>query len=141
MSFGLVATVGTTWMQVLAAPQEAWFGGIAAGLLACAVLTANNIRDIDQDRKAGKRTLSVLVGKRGSQALFTGFVAGAFGIAAWLAFFYPIAWLTMLALLGAIPAIVIVWMAKHPRELIVALSVTSFTSLGFGALLMWAFAG
>ena len=139
--FGLVATVGTTWMQVLAAPQEAWFGGVAAGLLACAVLTANNIRDIDQDRKAGKRTLSVLIGKRGSQALFTTFVVVAFGIAAWLAFFYPIAWLTMLALLGAIPAIVIVWMSRHPRELIVALSVTSFTSLGFGALLMWALAG
>ncbi|KHK98055.1 1,4-dihydroxy-2-naphthoate prenyltransferase [Microbacterium mangrovi] len=139
--FGLVATVGTTWMQVLAAPQESWFGGVAAGLLACAVLTANNLRDIDQDRTAGKRTLSVLIGKRGSQIAFTVFVLVAYVIAAWLAFFYPIAWLTMVTLLGAIPAIVIVWLYRAPRELIVALSVTSFTSLAYGALLAWAFVG
>jgi 1,4-dihydroxy-2-naphthoate octaprenyltransferase len=139
--FGLVATVGTTWMQVLAAPQESWFGGVAAGLLACAVLTANNLRDIDQDRTAGKRTLSVLIGKRGSQIAFTLFVFVAYAIAAWLAFFYPIAWFTMLTLLGAVPAIVIVWMYRQPRELIVALSVTSFTSLAYGALLAWSFIG
>lgn len=139
--FGLVATVGTTWIQANAAPQEAWFGGVAAGLLACAVLTANNLRDIDQDRTAGKRTLSVLIGRRGSQVLFTVFVVLAFVVAAFLALFYPIAWLVQLCLLGAIPALMIVWMYRRPRELVVALSVTSFTSLGYGALLMWAFFG
>ncbi|MCT6980869.1 1,4-dihydroxy-2-naphthoate octaprenyltransferase, partial [Salmonella enterica subsp. enterica serovar Oranienburg] len=54
--FGLVATAGTTFIQVGVVPQEAWFGGVAAGLLACAVLLANNLRDIPQDREAGKRT-------------------------------------------------------------------------------------
>ena len=105
--FGLVATLGTTWVQVFALPQEAWFGAIGAGLLACAVLLANNLRDIDQDRVAGKRTLSVLIGRRATQVLFTVFVLIPFGIAGYLAVFYPIAWLTAMALLLALPAILI----------------------------------
>jgi 1,4-dihydroxy-2-naphthoate octaprenyltransferase len=135
--FGLVATVGTTFVQVLAVPQEAWFGGVGAGLLACAVLLANNLRDIEQDRAAGKRTLTVLIGRRGTRILFTVFVLAPFAIAAYLALFYPIAWLTMLALLAAIPARTY----RLPRELVVALSVTSLTSLAYGAFLMWAFIG
>jgi 1,4-dihydroxy-2-naphthoate octaprenyltransferase len=139
--FGLVATVGTTWIQVQAAPQEAWLGGVAAGLLAVAVLVANNLRDVDQDRAAGKKTLSVVIGRRGSQILFTVCIVLAFGIAALVAVFYPIAWLVMMALLGAIPALMIVWMYRTPRELVTALAVTSFTSLAYGALLMWAYLG
>src|SRR5690606_4798326 len=78
--FGLVGTLGTTWVQVQYLPQEAWFGAVGAGLLACAVLLANNLRDIPQDRAAGKRTLSVLIGKTATQVLFSVFVVVAFGI-------------------------------------------------------------
>ncbi|MEO2119561.1 MAG: 1,4-dihydroxy-2-naphthoate polyprenyltransferase [Microbacterium sp.] len=139
--FGLVATLGTTWVQVFALPQEAWFGAVGAGLLACAVLLANNLRDIDQDRVAGKRTLSVLIGRRATQVLYTVFVLVPFGIAGYLAVFYPIAWLTAMALLLALPAILIVWTYRQPRELVIALALTSGTSLAFGAFLFWAFAG
>jgi len=138
--FGLVATVGTTFVQVGVVPQESWFGAVAAGLLACAVLLANNLRDIDQDRLAGKRTLTVRIGKRATQALFTVFLLVPFAISAYLALFYPIAWLTMLALIPAAAAILIVWTYRAPRELVVALGVTSLTSVAYGALLMWAFA-
>lgn len=137
--FGLVATLGTTWVQVQEIPQEAWFGAVAAGLLACAVLLANNLRDIDQDRLAGKRTLSVLIGRRATQVLFTLFVLVPFGISAFLALFYPVAWLTLIALLGALSSVLIVWTYRTPRELITALQVTSFTSVAYGALLFWAF--
>ena len=139
--FGLVATVGTTFVMVLAVPQEAWFGGVGAGLIACAVLLANNLRDIDQDRAARKRTLTVLIGRRWTRVLFTVFILVPFAIAAYLALFYPIAWLTLLALLAALPAILIVWTYRLPRELIVALSLTSLTSVAYGAFLMWAFIG
>ena len=62
-------------------------------------------------------------------------------IAAFLALFYPIAWLSLLALLAALPAILIVWTYRDPRELVVALGLTSLTSVGYGAFLMWAFIG
>jgi 1,4-dihydroxy-2-naphthoate octaprenyltransferase len=139
--FGLVATVGTTFVQVLAVPQDAWFGAVGAGLLACAVLLANNLRDIDQDRMAHKRTLTVLIGRRWTRVLFTVFVLAPFLISSYLALFYPIAWMTLLALLAALPAILIVWTYRLPRELIVALSLTSLTSVAYGAFLLWAFIG
>jgi len=139
--FGLVATVGTTFVQVLAVPQEAWFGAVGAGLLACAVLLANNLRDIDQDRTAHKRTLTVLIGRRWTRVLFTVFVLAPFLISSYLALFYPIAWLALLALLAALPAILIVWTYRLPRELVVALSLTSLTSVAYGAFLFWAFVG
>ena len=139
--FGLVATLGTTWVQAFSLPQEAWFGAVAAGLLACAVLLANNLRDIDQDRVAGKRTLTVLIGRRWTQVLFPLFVLVPFAIAAFLALFYPIAWLALMALLAGIPAIIIVWSYREARELVVALALTSLTSVGYGALLFWAFVG
>lgn len=139
--FGLVATVGTTFVQVGSVPQEAWLGAVGTGLLACAVLLANNLRDIDQDRTAGKRTLTVLIGKTATRVVFTLFVLIPFAIAVLLAFVYPIAWLGLLMLLAALSAILIVWTYRQPRELIVALSLTSLTSVGYGAFLFWAFAG
>ncbi|MFL0410818.1 1,4-dihydroxy-2-naphthoate polyprenyltransferase [Microbacterium paludicola] len=137
--FGLVATLGTTWVQALALPQEAWFGAVGAGLLACAVLLANNLRDIDQDRRVGKRTLSVLIGRRATQILYTVFVLLAFATSWYLALFYPIAWLASLALLAGGPAILIVWTYRQPRELVTALALTSLTSLGYAGFLFWAF--
>ncbi|QKJ18543.1 1,4-dihydroxy-2-naphthoate polyprenyltransferase [Microbacterium hominis] len=137
--FGLVATLGTTWVQAFALPQEAWFGAVGVGLIACAVLLANNLRDIDQDRVARKRTLTVLIGRTATRWLFTVFVLVPFLIAAFLALVYPVAWLTLLVLLAALPAILIVWTYRDPRELVVALGLTSLTSLGYAAFLCWAF--
>ncbi len=139
--FGLVATLGTTWVQVFALPQQAWLGAIAAGLFACAVLLANNLRDIDQDRLVGKRTLTVLIGRRATQVLFTLFVLAPFGIAVFLALLFPIAWLALLALLAGLPAVLIVWTYRQPRELVIALALTSLTSLLYAGALFWAFVG
>ncbi|WP_438354146.1 1,4-dihydroxy-2-naphthoate polyprenyltransferase [Microbacterium sp. CJ88] len=139
--FGLVATLGTTWVQVQSLPQEAWFGAVAIGLFACAVLLANNLRDIDQDRLAGKRTLTVRIGRRATQVLFTLFMIVPFVISAFLALFYPPAWLALLVLLLVLPAILIVWTYRAPRELVVALALTSFASVAYGAFLFWAFIG
>ncbi len=139
--FGLVATLGTTYVQVGQIPQEAWFGAVGAGLLACAVLLANNLRDIDQDREAGKRTLTVLIGRRATRILFTLFVLVPFVLSSFLALFYPIAWLALMALLAGLPAILIVWTYRLPKELVVALALTSLTSVAYGAFLFWAFVG
>lgn len=139
--FGLVATLGTTWVQVFTLPQQAWLGAIAAGLFACAVLLANNLRDIDQDRVVGKRTLTVLIGRRATQVLFTLFVLVPFGILAFIALLYPIAWIGLLALLAGLPAILIVWTYRQAKELVVALALTSLTALLYAGALFWAFSG
>ncbi len=139
--FGLVATLGTTWVQVFDLPLQAWLVAIAAGLFACAVLLANNLRDIDQDREVGKRTLSVLIGKIPTQVLFTLFVLAPFGISTVIALLYPIAWMALLALLAGLPAIVIVWSYRQPRELVVALGLTSLTALAYAGLVYWALVG
>ena len=139
--FGLVATLGTTFVQAGAVPDEAWFGAVGVGMLACAVLLANNLRDIDQDRVAGKRTLTVLIGRRWTQVLFTTLILVPFLIAAVLALLYPIAWLSLLGLIPALAAVLIVWTYRDPRELVVALSVTSITSLAYAGFLYWAFTG
>lgn len=139
--FGLVATLGTTWVQAFFLPLEAWLAAVAAGLFACAVLLANNLRDIEQDRAAGKRTLTVLIGKRATQVLFTLFVLVPFLLSSWIALLYPIAWLAPLALLAGIPAILIVWTYRQPRELVIALGLTSLTALGFAGFVYWGLVG
>lgn len=139
--FGLVATLGTAWVQAFTLGLPAWLGAIAAGLLACAVLLTNNLRDVDQDRLAGKRTLSTFIGKRGTQILFTALIAGAIIIGVVLAQFYPIAWLSLMSLLALAPAVLIVWTYRTPRELITALQLVSGGSLLFAGALFWAFWG
>ncbi len=127
--FGLVATVGTTYMLSGSVNQESWFGGVIAGLIACAVLMVNNIRDIGPDKQARKRTLAVLLGNLTSRIVFCVFLLVPFGILAVLALFYPFAWFGMFALLAALPACVITLFAKTPRELVTALQLTSLTGL------------
>ncbi|MDA2978535.1 MAG: 1,4-dihydroxy-2-naphthoate polyprenyltransferase [Actinomycetota bacterium] len=68
--FGLVATAGTRFVFDGTVPSEAWVGGVVMGLLAAAILEANNIRDIDTDRDARKRTVAVLIGRDNARTLF-----------------------------------------------------------------------
>ena len=60
--FGFVATVGSAYVQVEHVPGAAWWGSLVVGLLACAILLANNVRDVPTDTASGKRTLAVRVG-------------------------------------------------------------------------------
>lgn len=138
--FGLVATTGTTYVQVGTVNLESWLSAVAIGLIACAVLMVNNLRDIKPDKVAGKRTLAVRVGARMSRVLFCVFLLVPFGIAAFFALFYPLAWYTMFVLLLALPASLIVATATTAKELILALKLTSLAALLYGVMLGLAFA-
>ncbi|PWC03687.1 1,4-dihydroxy-2-naphthoate polyprenyltransferase [Agromyces badenianii] len=138
--FGIVATAGSAFVQALDVNLEAWLGGVGVGLIACAVLMANNLRDVAQDKVAGKRTLAVLVGPLAGRILFAVFMLVPFAIVAFFALLYPTAWLVMFALLAALPACLIVLTAKTPRELIIALQLASLTALVYGIGLGLAFA-
>ncbi len=68
--FGVFATAGTAFVQAERIVRGSVIAGIAMGLLAVAILEANNIRDIPTDEKAGKRTLAVRLGERASRRLY-----------------------------------------------------------------------
>ena len=74
--FGLVATVGTRFVYDRTIESGAWVGGVAMGFLASAILLANNVRDIDTDRDAGKRTLAVIIGRQPAVLLYALCVLG-----------------------------------------------------------------
>jgi 1,4-dihydroxy-2-naphthoate octaprenyltransferase len=138
--FGLVATAGTTFILAGDVNFESWAGGVAAGAIACAVLMANNIRDIDQDRLVKKRTLAVLIGRTASRIVYVFWLLVAYAVLAFFALLYPLAPLVFFTLLLTIPAAIIMFTAKQPREFIVVLQLTSLFGLLYGIGLGLAFA-
>ena len=138
--FGLVATAGTTFALAATVTLESWLAGVAIGLIACAVLMVNNIRDIAQDRLAGKRTLAVLMGDLASRIVFAVLLLAPFGILSFFTLFYDNAYLVYFVLLAAIPAVGITISAKAPGELIIALRLSALVALAYGLGLGWAIA-
>lgn len=80
--FGLVATVGTTYLAIERIPGVTWVAATGVGFLACALLVVNNLRDIPTDTAVGKRTLAVRIGDRWTRRLYAALVVGAFIAAA-----------------------------------------------------------
>jgi 1,4-dihydroxy-2-naphthoate polyprenyltransferase len=72
--FGIVAVAGSYFVQLKHLHWEAFALAVPVGLLAAAILVVNNIRDIDSDRRAGKRTLAVKLGRQRTRAMFAGVV-------------------------------------------------------------------
>jgi 1,4-dihydroxy-2-naphthoate polyprenyltransferase len=76
--FGIVAVAGSYFVQTEELRWEAFALAVPVGLLASAILVVNNIRDIETDRRAGKRTLAVKLGRENTRTLFAGMVVVAF---------------------------------------------------------------
>src|SRR5207245_5689984 len=76
--FGIVAGTGSYFVQVQKLPWEAFVCAVPVGLLASAILVVNNVRDIDTDRRAGKRTLAVRLGRERTRTLYAAMLAVAF---------------------------------------------------------------
>jgi 1,4-dihydroxy-2-naphthoate octaprenyltransferase len=95
--FGLVAVIGTTYVQVEGVPWPAVVGACAIGSLACALLVANNLRDIPTDRATGKRTLAVVLDDRKTRGLYVGLLAVPYLLAIMLC---AVTWWSLLALLS-----------------------------------------
>jgi 1,4-dihydroxy-2-naphthoate polyprenyltransferase len=85
--FGVVAVVGSYFVQVEDLRWEAFALSVPVGLLAAAILVVNNVRDIETDRRAGKRTLAVKLGRDAARRLYAAMLTLAFAapVAIWLA--------------------------------------------------------
>ncbi|MGH8985108.1 MAG: 1,4-dihydroxy-2-naphthoate polyprenyltransferase [Acidimicrobiia bacterium] len=134
--FGLVATAGSTYVQIERVPAAAWWGALAVGLPACAILLANNIRDIDGDRASGKRTLAVRVGAAPARLLYAGCIVGGF-LAVGAVALASTAWalLAWLALPLALAPLRLVLSRSDPPSLVAALVATSRLELVLAVLL------
>ncbi len=84
--FGVVAVSGSYFAQVERLTWEAFVLAVPVGLLASAILVVNNVRDLETDRRAGKRTLAVRLGRPRARTLYAAMVYGAFACA-------PVPWL------------------------------------------------
>ena len=129
--FGLVATIGTTYVQVGFIEFNAVLGGIASGLFASAVLMVNNIRDIETDKLASKKTLAVMLGKKLATGLFLVMIWTPFVILTFFTLLYPATLMGFFSLLLVAPATLIVLSAKSAKELILVLKLTSFSALAY----------
>ena len=132
LCFGVVAVAGTAYVQMKAFSWLGLAASVPAGLLACALLMVNNLRDIGTDTVAGKRTLAVMLGDARSRAGYVLTLLVPFGIAGLLAFFRPFTLLTVLTLpLARLPVRSVRAGASGPA-LIRALGQTGRLQLAFG---------
>lgn len=129
--FGLVATLGTTYTQVLTLNGAAWTGALATGFIATALLMANNIRDIPTDREVGKNTLAVRLGDPLARTSYVVMIvvagllpAASAGSNYWLL-------LCFITLIVGFPAMRTVMRAETSAELIPVLKQTGILSLVF----------
>ncbi|MGS2641513.1 1,4-dihydroxy-2-naphthoate polyprenyltransferase [Streptosporangium sp. G12] len=133
--FGLVAVAGTTYVQLEYLPWLAVAAAVPAGLLACAMLVVNNLRDIVTDGPAGKRTMAVVLGDRGTRVLYTLCLLLPLVIAPALAPWRPFAALALLAAPLAVAPVKAVRAGATGSVLIATLQQTGRFQLVYGLLL------
>ena len=133
--FGLVAVVGTTYVQTGTLPGLAFAVAVPIGLLSVALLMVNNLRDIAGDALVGKRTLAVLLGERATRLAYVGLLAVAFGVIATVGATRPWVLLGLLAAPLAVPPARTVLSGGRGPALIAALQGTGLLTLATGVLL------
>lgn len=131
--FGLVPVCGTEYVQTLTVSAAGVLGGIAVGLLSCAVLVTNNLRDIPTDRQTGKRTLAVRLGDPATRALYVTTIATAAAATVLMAFVTtPWLLITLIAFAFAVPPLRVVYSGAVGPSLIPALKGTGILVLAYG---------
>jgi 1,4-dihydroxy-2-naphthoate polyprenyltransferase len=131
--FGLVATMGTTYTQALAVSWSSFLGAVSIGLLASALLMANNVRDIPTDREAGKMTLAVRLGDEAARISYVMMLALALLLPLLLINDHP--WILLVLLVSPL-CITPSWvmLRSHRRQdMIPVLKQTGVISLCFAA--------
>ncbi|MDR2983521.1 MAG: 1,4-dihydroxy-2-naphthoate polyprenyltransferase [Nocardiopsaceae bacterium] len=133
--FGVGAVMGTAYVQMERLTWLAAAASVPVGLLACALLVINNLRDIPTDEVTGKRTLAVVLGDQRTRVLYTLCVAVPFAVAVATAPVAPIALITLAAVPLAVGPVRHVLQATTGRGLIAVLGQTGRLQLAFGVLL------
>jgi 1,4-dihydroxy-2-naphthoate polyprenyltransferase len=133
--FGLVAVLGTTYTQAGRLSGATMAGACAIGWLACAILVANNLRDVPTDAVTGKRTLAVRIGEARTRTLYVGLVAAALLVPVGLAPWHPRTLIAVLAAGLAVRPVRLVLSGVRGRDLVAVLRDTGRLELGYAVLL------
>lgn len=133
--FGFVATVGSSYVQHRSVPGSSWWFGLATGAMACALLEANNLRDVQGDQLAGKKTLAARLGRERASWLY----ALCVGATALAIVGGGEAVIGALALLFYVPALKMAFSPRSGRELLPLLQASARTQLALGGLLVATF--
>ena len=133
--FGLVATIGSCYVQLDRITGLALGAAFPVGFLATALLVVNNLRDIPTDVRTGKRTLAVRLGDGATRAAYVGLVVGAFAAVPLLALRRSWALLALVAFVAALRPLGRIAKGATGRTLIVVLGETGRLQLAFGGLL------
>ena len=133
--FGVVAVLGTTYTQADRVSWPAVLGAVGIGLIACALLMVNNLRDIPTDVLAGKRTLAVRLGDRRARRLYAAMLAGAMVAGLVCAFWAPWSLLVVLLLGPAVLLALPVLAGANGILLRPVLGGTGLLELAYGVLL------
>jgi 1,4-dihydroxy-2-naphthoate octaprenyltransferase len=132
--FGLVAVLGTTLTQAGTLNLEAWIAALATGLIACALLMANNVRDLPTDREVGKRTLAVRLGDPMARVVFAAEIAVALLLVLFLVPYNPWMLIVLLLVPMALPPIATVLRVQDRRRLIPVLKQCGVLNVGWAVL-------
>ncbi len=133
--FGLVAVAGTYYVQRESLNWWILLASMPIGLLACALLTINNLRDIPSDRLADKRTLAVVLGEGRTRSLYYGLIAGAYFSALALSTWRAGAAMALLTTALLVDPLRKVRLGATGKALIPVLAATARIQLLFGLLL------
>jgi 1,4-dihydroxy-2-naphthoate polyprenyltransferase len=134
--FGLVATCGSAYVQLGRVPWLAVAGSIPVGLLAVEILLANNIRDLEGDERAGKRTLAVRLGGARSRLLFGVLMGVIFVSVIAIGAARPSAWIALIAAPLAVEPTRLVLERSDGPSLIRGLVTTARLQIALALLLM-----
>ncbi len=133
--FGLVAVLGTTYTQAGRLSVDAIAGAVAVGSLACAILVANNLRDVPTDAVAGKRTLAVRLGEGRTRTLYAALLVLPYLLLSVPARTTPFALLPLLTVPLAVAAVRVVRAGATGRDLVPVLGRTGQLELAYALLL------
>lgn len=138
--FGLVATLGTTFTQINELTLASVLGAVGTGLIGCALLMANNVRDIPTDKEVGKITLAVRLGEHNARLSYVLMIAAAILLPLLATGAFPWMWLVLLTFIPAIAPCLLMLREHELPKLVKVLKQTGIVNMIYAVLFALAIA-
>ncbi|MEG1442807.1 MULTISPECIES: 1,4-dihydroxy-2-naphthoate polyprenyltransferase [unclassified Glutamicibacter] len=138
--FGLVATLGTTFTQINQLTMASLWGAIGTGLIGCALLMANNVRDIPTDKEVGKITLAVRLGEHNARLSYVLMLAVAILLPLLATSAFPWMWLILLTFVPAVAPSLLMLREQQLPKLVLVLKQTGMVNVVYAVLFSLAIA-